>query len=66
MELAGKGGLVRIAAFERQFAQSGVGMPQPIGGSVYAQPGQILAGRQAEQTPDSLVELERRKAGPPR
>jgi hypothetical protein len=63
MELAGERRLVRIAAFERQFAQRGVSMLQPIAGTVDAQPRQILPGGEAEQRPYSLIELEGRKAG---
>jgi hypothetical protein len=63
MELAGERRLVRVAAFERQFAQRGVGMPQAIAGPVDAEPRQILSSGEAEQRPDSLIELEGRKAG---
>ena len=63
MELARERRLVRIAAFERQFAQGSVRVPEPVASPVNAQPGQILAGGKAEQSPDSLIELERRKAG---
>ena len=62
MELAGECRLIRVAAFERQFAKRRVGMPQPIASPPDAQAGQILAGGEAEQSPDSLVELEGRKA----
>ena len=63
MELARKSSLVRVTAFERQFAQESVRMPQPVASPVDAQPGQILAGGTAEYCPDSLIELERRNAG---
>ena len=62
-ELAGERGLVGVAAFERQFAQRRVGAPEPVARPPDAQPGQILAGREAEQSPQPLVELERRQAG---
>ena len=41
-------------------------MPQPVAGPVDPEPGQILTGRHAEQSADSLIELERRKPGAPR
>ena len=63
MELAGERRLVRIAAFERQFAQRGAGVPEPITRPVDAKAGQILPGGEAAQGPDSLIELERGKAG---
>ena len=63
MELAGERRLVRIAAFERQFAQGRVSVPEPVASPADPQPGQILTGGEAEQSPDSLIELERRKAG---
>ena len=62
-ELAGERRLIRVAAFERQLAERRVGAPQPVTGPVDAQPRQILAGRQAEQSPDFLVEPESGKAG---
>jgi hypothetical protein len=63
VELAREGGLIRITAFERQFAQGSVRVPEPVAGPVDAQPGEILAGGEPEYCPDSLIELERRKAG---
>ena len=62
MELAREGRLVRITAFERQFTQGSVRVPEPVASPIDAQPGQILAGGEAEYGPDSLIELERRKA----
>ena len=38
-------------------------MPEAVARPADAQPGEILAGREAEQGPKPLVELERRKAG---
>ncbi len=38
-------------------------MPEAVARPTDPQPGQILAGREAEQGPKPLVELERRKAG---
>ncbi len=61
MKLAGERRLVRIAAFERQLAQRGVGVPKAIAGPANAQPGQILPPGKAEESPDSLIELERGK-----
>lgn len=66
MELAGEGRLVRITAFERHFAQGSLRVPKPIASPVDAQPGQVLAGGRAKDCPDSLIELERREAGPRR
>ena len=63
MELAREGRLIRITAFERQFAQGSARVPEPVASQVDTQPGQILAGGKAEYCPDSLIELERRKAG---
>ena len=63
MELAGERRLVRIAAFERQFAQGRIGVPEPVASPADAKPGEILTGGEAEQGPNSLIELERRKAG---
>jgi hypothetical protein len=63
MELAGERRLVRIAAFERQFTQSRVGVLKAVTGPVNAHSRQILPSREAEQSPDSLIELERGKAG---
>src|SRR5580658_997533 len=62
-ELAGERRLIRVAAFERQLAQRRIGAPEPLTGPVDAQPRQILAGRKAEQRPDSLIEPESGKAG---
>src|SRR5271167_142218 len=51
MELAGERRLIGVAAFERQLAQGGLGMPEAVARPADAQPGQILAGREAEQGP---------------
>ena len=63
MKSAREGRLVGIAAFERQFTQGRVRVPEPVARPIDAQSGQILAGGEAEYAPDSLIELERRKAG---
>jgi hypothetical protein len=62
MELAREGRLVRITAFERQVTQGSLRVPEPIASPVDAQPGQVLAGGKAKYCPDSLIELELRKA----
>ena len=38
-------------------------MPEAVAGPIDAQSGEILAGGEAEQSPDSLAELKRGKAG---
>src|SRR5271155_2198281 len=38
-------------------------MPEPVARPADPQPGQVLAGREAEESPKSLVELERRQTG---
>jgi hypothetical protein len=63
MELAGERRLVRIAAFERQFPQGRIAVPEPVAGPADPKPRQILAGGETEQSPNPLIELEWRKAG---
>jgi hypothetical protein len=61
--LAGERRLVRIAAFEREFPQGHIGVPEPVAGPADPKPREILPGGEAEQSPNPLIELERRKAG---
>jgi len=55
--------LVRIATFKRQLAYGAVGVPEPVAGPTDPKPRQILAGGEAEQRPNPLIELEWREAG---
>ena len=62
MELARERRLIRIAAFERQFPQWRIGMPEPVAGPVVAA-GRDIGRRKRQIVSDSLIELERRKPG---
>jgi len=66
MELARESRLVGVAAFLCDDTNWITRLAQPIAGKFYPRPCQVLTSREAEQSPDALIELEHRQLRPRR